>query len=31
MEWVDATRPDKAHEDTLRSTVEAVRRLEASA
>jgi exonuclease SbcD len=31
MEWVDSTRPDKAHEDTLRSTVEAVRRLEASA
>ena len=31
MEWVDSTRPDRAHEDTLRSAVEAVRRLEASA
>jgi exonuclease SbcD len=31
MEWVDSTRPDRAHQDTLRSAVEAVRRLEASA
>lgn len=31
MEWVDATRPDGAHQDALRSAVETVRRLEASA
>jgi exonuclease SbcD len=31
MEWVDSTRPDKEQVDALRSTVEAVRRLEASA
>ncbi|MGH8962785.1 MAG: exonuclease SbcCD subunit D [Jatrophihabitantaceae bacterium] len=31
MEWVDSTRPDRAHENELRSAVEAVRRLEASA
>ena len=31
MEWVDSTRPDRAHADALRSAVEAVRRLEVSA
>jgi DNA repair protein SbcD/Mre11 len=31
MEWVDATRPDRAQQDELRRTVEAVRALEASA
>lgn len=29
MQWVDSTRPDKSHEDTLRSTVATVRQLEA--
>jgi len=31
MEWVDSTRPDRAQQDELRRTVEAVRALEASA
>jgi exonuclease SbcD len=31
MEWVDSTRPDREHEDALRSAIEAVRSLEVSA
>jgi exonuclease SbcD len=31
MEWVDSTRPDDAHADTLRSAIESVRRAELSA
>lgn len=30
MEWVDASRPDREHEDALRAAVEAARRLEAA-